>query len=587
MKKFSLQTWINKLLLVVVRFPFTLLFLIGLSILCHLAIQKVSVDISDRVWAFFILGVLLNVAVTLFLEKFEKSIFRISFNLISTILLAVYCFTLPEKLLEYQYIQIVVLGIVFALSVFFVSFLKKNNEIPFWNFSKEIIFQLIISYAFASVFFGGLGLAVLSLDKLFNINIEPRVYGDLSILSFILFAPIYFLSNVPDEIEKRKQEVTFNKIIKIFGLYILLPILAVYTLILYVYLIQIIFKWQLPNGWVSTLVSALGIGGFVCIMILHPLYLSKENKFVDRFSRLFPALLFPLLILMTIGIVRRIADYGLTINRMYVLILNLWFYGISIYLFVKQSKQVKGIIISFAAVAFLSSVGPWSVFCITRSSLKTQLKKELTDAHLIKNDKIILNRNKTEKIDSLTLIKTTETIRYLVKVYGSESLQQYFSISIKNKSAFDLLEMMNLESVSDDVNHYFNLHLSNNSNIYSTDSYKTFVDLTVCEVENHSDRKKNVCENNQMKVDLQNGNLIVTDKSKSDSTFTIQLGEKIQQLIKEKKENGKDTLSIDKMTLVGPNYKLIMTTINGKNYALRNKIILTNFNAYLFLQLEK
>jgi len=215
-----------------------------------------------------------------------------------------------------------------------------------------------------------------------------------------------------------------------------LPILAVYTLILYVYLIQIIFKWQLPNGWVSTLVSVLGIGGFVCILILHPLYLSKENKLVDRFSRLFPALLFPLLILMTIGIVRRIADYGLTINRMYILILNLWFYGISIYLFVKQSKQVKGIIISFAAVAFLSSVGPWSVFSTTRNSLKTQLKKELIDAHLIKKDKIILNRNKTEKIDSLTLMRTTETIRYLVKVYGSESLQQYFSISIRNKSAF-------------------------------------------------------------------------------------------------------------------------------------------------------
>jgi hypothetical protein len=584
MKRLSLQAWINKFQLVLVRFPFTLMFIVGLAVLCFLSIQKVNVEIKERLWLFFGLGVLLNAAVTLYLEEFKSTKLRMLLNVISSVLLSVYCFTLPEKLFEYQHFQLVALALVFVLSAFFVSFFKRNNEIPFWNFSKESIIQLIISSAFASVLFGGLGLAILSLDKLFDIHISSKVYSDLSVFSFVLFAPVYFLSNVPDEIEKRKQDVSFEKIIKIFGLYILLPILATYTLILYVYLIQIVFKWQLPNGWVSTLVSVLGLGGFLCMLILHPLYLSKENKVVDRFSKLFPALLFPLLILMSVGIFRRIADYDLTINRLYILILNLWFYGISIYLLITKAGQVKWIVISFATVTFLSSVGPWSVFSLTKNSLTSQLEKHLTTLHMLQNGKVIMNQTKVQKTDTLTALKTSETVRYLVMNYGSESLQPYFSTSLKNKTAFDILEQMNMETAYSDANHYFHLYSNNDSCIYNTGSYPTFVMLNTFDNEKNLGRAKNVCENNQLKIDLLKGNLIVTNKLKNNAVFTIPLKSKIKSLMKESKNQ---PFPVDKMTLKGMNYKLIMKSIDGKRDDLRGEVILSNFDAYLFLQLDK
>jgi len=77
----------------------------------------------------------------------------------------------------------------------------------------------------------------------------------------------------------------------------------------------------------------LALGGFLSMMILYPLRLQSENKVVTYFSKYFPVIIFPLLILMTIGIFRRFDDYGLTINRGYVFLLNLWLYGICIYLF--------------------------------------------------------------------------------------------------------------------------------------------------------------------------------------------------------------------------------------------------------------
>jgi hypothetical protein len=559
---------------------------VGLSVLCFLSIQKVNVEIKDSLWVFFALGILLNVAVTLYLEEFKQQNSRILLNVISSVLLTIYCFTLPEKLQAYQHYQLIAIGLAFILSAFFVSFFNKNNEIPFWNFCKKSIIQMVISGVFSLVLFGGLSLAVLSLDKLFGIHVSQKVYSDLSIISFVLFAPVYFLSNVPDEKEKRSQQGSFDQIIKIFGLYILLPILAIYTLILYVYLIRIVFNWQLPNGWVSTLVSVLAMGGFLCMLILYPLYVSKENKTVDKFLKLFPVLLFPLLILMSTGIVRRITDYDLTINRLYVMILNVWFYGISIYLFVSKAKPVKWIVISFAIVVFLSSVGPWSVFSLTRKSLKIQLEQQLTQAHLMKNKKVITNPKSTQKLDVLTQERAAETVRYLVQNYGSESLQPYFNVSIKNKSAFDVLALMKLEAPNADINRYFYLQLNNDSCIFNTDSYPIVVMLNVSGAEKNSDRKKTVCENAQLRVDLFNDNLVVTNKLKNNSTFTIELRSKIQELVKEKKNDEKGMLNVDKMTVKGPNYKLIIKMINGKQDNLKRTLIWSNFNAYLFLRLD-
>ena len=130
----------------------------------------------------------------------------------------------------------------------------------------------------------GLSLALLSLDKLFGMNIPDNSYGYLSVLCFVLFGSVYFLSSLP-RLSKSEEEKTvdFPKIYKILGLYILLPILGIYILILYVYLAKIIVTWELPNGWVSWLVSILGIVGYLTISLLHPLLLlPNPQKFAPQ-----------------------------------------------------------------------------------------------------------------------------------------------------------------------------------------------------------------------------------------------------------------------------------------------------------------
>jgi len=585
MKKFSFKVWMDKIQLVAQRFPFTLFFLLGLAFLFFLEINKHGMDIQPYTWTFFSLGIALSLTVSLFSENYKPVLIKVGLNLFTIIILLRYCYTLPARFLPVDFYQTIALGIVFVLSAFVVSFLKKNNDISFWKFGKTNVLQLFIAFIFAQVLMLGLSLAVLSLKELFKIDVQHEVYQNLAVICYAIFAPIYFLTNIPDETEKRKQEYTFEKFLKILGLYILLPIMALYTLILYVYLLQIIFKWELPNGWVSTLVSVLGLGGFLCMLILFPLRLEKENKIVNFLSKNFSLLLFPLLVLMSIGIFRRFDDYGLTVNRLYVMLLNFWLYGISIYLFISKANHLKWIIISFATVLLLSSIGPLSVFSITKHSMIREVKQLLTDAHLLKNGKVIDNTDNAIKIDSLTTVKLSGKIHYTIETFGSENIQRFFKDSIQKLSSSDIDKRLGLNEkyLSGNNNfrnstdtHYFNATLPFNEASIDIKDYNSYL-----RIQRENDTEE-VYKGNDFVVKYHANTLLISKPTDLKLSISIPLKMKLKEILDTNKKGMEYTLS--ELSLTGSGYILIFNDLTGFYTPKLDSITVTNLHATLFLK---
>lgn len=578
MKRISIKEWSEKLQQMAVRFTFPLFFVLGLAFLFFIEVNKNHADIDSRIWTMFGLGIPLLLAVSLFAEGLKDKLWKVVFSLIAIVLLAIYTYTLPDKdnLLSIHFYQIFILGIVFTLSCFVVSFFRKGNDISFWEFSKTSIIQFITSYIFAGVLMIGLSLAILSLRELFNIDIKDEVYQNLSVICFAIFAPLYFLSNIPTETEKRKQEYKLDKFLKILGLFILLPILAIYSIILYVYLIQIIAKWELPNGWVTWLVSVLALGGFITMMIQYPLR-TELNKVAVFFARFFPIILFPLLILMTIGIFRRFDDYGLTINRSYVFLLNFWLYGISIYLFITQSKHLKWVIVSFAAIAFISSVGPWSVLHITRRNMLNTIEQILTDNHYLKNGKVIA-KNEVAKIK---LNKKTEEILaakidYVIDYYGKSELQPFFSEDLSKKHSISINERLNLESALTKYlrNDYFNYSLNENR---ETIDIKTFSELITLDKNYNSDE---LFSDTKYVATLKDNQILIQKTGESKPFITIALDKKLSEL--EGDKDGDRTKA--QMTVNGSNYTMIINHISGNYENGSEKIAINQFEASLLLK---
>ena len=578
MKKFSIKNLLEKIQLVAVRFPFVLFFILGLGFLFLLKINRQLIDIKPYMWVIFSLGIFLNLSVSLFAERYKNILVRNAINLLSIILLVIYCLTLPDKFESVHFFKIIAIGISFILSIFVIAFFRKENDTPFWEFSKTIVIQSLIAGLFSQVLFAGIGLAILSLKELFKVHIDEKIYANLAVICYSYFGPIFLLANLTQETEMHKPELNFNKFFKILGLYIFLPILASYTLILYVYLAQIIVKWELPNGWVSMLVSVLGLGGFLTMHILYPLRAEAENKLVNTLSKYFPVILLPLLVLMSVGISRRFNDYGITINRLYVILLNVWLYGICTYLFLTKSRHLKWIVISFTMVLLLSSIGPWSVFNSTKRSMIKEIGQTLTNSNLLKNGKLVADSAKINKLDSTTLARLSEKINYTRKTFGKQSLNMYFKNSeyklfTKQPEWFDT-ESIKVDEVSDNTK-YFNIS-TEKRNIRMV--IKQFNTLLILKKSNHDSK---LFEDNDNLVVLKNTDIQVFKNKENKAYISISLKQKIDSLIK--KDLNQSEINIKKFELTGTDYKLVVSKVN-LGFNKPDKISINNIDATLFLK---
>ena len=283
--KFSFKNFGEKLQQALMRFPITIAAILTFAVLMIIQIHNNFKDLFDeRLWWMLGLTILLSLAFYLFAENRIGCLLKNILNVLLIACVAWFTFTLQKPVVEAEIIRILVLGVSFGAAVFFAPYITGKRPLEFWNYVLNVIYQLITAYVFAGVLMAGLSLALLSLDKLFGMNIPDNSYGYLSVLCFVLFGSVYFLSSLP-RVNKNEEEkpIEFPKIYKILGLYILLPILGIYILILYVYLAKIIVTWELPNGWVSWLVSILGIVGYLTISLLHPLLLlPNPQKFAPQ-----------------------------------------------------------------------------------------------------------------------------------------------------------------------------------------------------------------------------------------------------------------------------------------------------------------
>ena len=80
---------------------------------------------------------------------------------------------------------------------------------------------------------------------------------------------------------------------------------------------------------------------------------------------------------MTVGIMRRFNDYGITINRLYIITLNIWFYIVCFGLVFTKARRISWIPISFSIIFLLTSALPVNYASITRNTIRNDVKEEL------------------------------------------------------------------------------------------------------------------------------------------------------------------------------------------------------------------
>ncbi len=200
--------------------------------------------------------------------------------------------------------------------MYFISFIllfssdgRQDNE----HFAATILHNLVKGAA-AGLVAGVLSLVLLaiiaSVDFLFlSHHLAEKWYVYPQMLVWMVMAPMLCCAFVSEP----QAEWKGRRFLEIIVDYVLTPALLIYTVILYAYMLRILIQWELPDGGVAYLV-----GGFIGVaLVCRLLQELLVKRHFDWFYRYFPYVALGPIVLLWIGVVRRIGEYGLTETRVY------------------------------------------------------------------------------------------------------------------------------------------------------------------------------------------------------------------------------------------------------------------------------
>ena len=415
------------------RFPITLFFTIALT--CYLCYFVSNHDENKKLnWIigyYLSVGTLLSLTLHLWCEEMKRIIPKIAVQAGMHLLLILDAIYLYSYSYEKSFTEIGIAhgaGILaIGLSVFFLSFFKEKNDIPSWNFALSSITACVTANVIGCIMSGGICFLILSVHKLFDLSIDSTCYLYVVILCNVCLSMFLFLGLLPQKQEKHNTRPLQHSFLNGVIHYLFLPLTGGYLIVLYIYALRILINWELPIGWVSWLVITLMTGCIVIEFGLYPSRMAQQKRTDNLIARWLPLFVLPLLFLMTIGIIRRFNDYGVTINRLYLITLNIWCYFVCITLIIIKAKRISWIPISFSLVFLLTSVLPVNYASITRQIIQKEVNQTIIHQNPMQNLPLSQEQyNQWLKTFSPEQARQiNEKFIYLYEWFGKESICQW------------------------------------------------------------------------------------------------------------------------------------------------------------------
>lgn len=155
--------------------------------------------------------------------------------------------------------------------------------------------------------------SVVYIFNIFNgITSAFTTYAAMS--AFTLLAPVCFLAF--NRTSDAEQGVRPNPFFDVLLNYVLSPAVLIYTLILYLYFVTILLRWELPKGGIAYLVFGYAIVAMVLKACQPMLYRRMYDWYYGRFS----LIALPALAMFWIGVGYRVQQYGFTQDRVYLVV---------------------------------------------------------------------------------------------------------------------------------------------------------------------------------------------------------------------------------------------------------------------------
>jgi hypothetical protein len=410
------------------RFPLTLLSAVVGTVAAIILIEDPDDNVKhllEKLIMVAYLGLPLFIALTLLAEKRQwRRQVAFAGQAVGVILLVAYFFSLPEGVEDVGscMMRFALLSIGLHFLVACLPYIGGIQTHGFWQYNMSLLHRFLTAAVFSGVMYVGLGIALAAADELFGYEVKPERYFQLFTIMVGVFNTWLFLAGVPDDLEALDRTTDYPKGLAVFAQYILLPLVALYFVILIAYEAKIIIDWNWPIGWVSELVLWFSVVGILSLLLLYPLRKQAEKRWVQTFVKWFFRGLVLLVPLLLLAILRRISDYGVTEPRYLVLIMAVGLVIVTLYFLIRKARDIRIIPILLATGAFLAAYGPWSASAVSLWSQQGRLETLLTQNGLLVDGSI----QEAEQEPSFEDRKQMSSIiDYVIDWHGPEPFERW------------------------------------------------------------------------------------------------------------------------------------------------------------------
>lgn len=381
MKKITIGSLINKAQDTFLRFPLSLLLTVALclalmDLMRHNTFYGSNTELVNLSKVLYV-GLLLSLCMHLYLERNRtKLIFGVAASLLVLLFCIFYYYDFTSQNTPGGWIRYAVTCISLHLLVAIAGHRKADGLLVLWQFNKSLFLRILLSFLYSSVLYLGLAIALVAIDKLLQVSLPKYIYADLWVLVSVLFNTWFFLAGVPAiqtaEANAENENVEYPRGLKIFTANILLPLVAIYLVILYLYLFRLIAEGNWSGNWISAMILAMAVFGILSFLLLHPLFAEPEYPWLKKVSKIFYALVIPLAVLTLLASLRNLSHYGFTETRYLLFVLSIWLLVVATFSFFKPAATLRIIPLSLVLIGLLSCFGPWNMSNI---ALQSQLHR--------------------------------------------------------------------------------------------------------------------------------------------------------------------------------------------------------------------
>ena len=470
------------------RFPLAVAFAIFTTIAFIYVFESHSLLTDSKLlfWLFFYPIAATMIALTISLVQESRKKFSIIPHVVAeAVWLAVsialtFYYVSTDNNTEHTYVLVTGLFIYTTvfLSIFIAPFFKQKDENGFWVFLMKNAKAAVIAGAISVFLLIAINGLLFGFFNLFDIKVSDKPFIYSTIICSCTIFPILFFSGIPSIDECLQEAPALNKFQTSANKFLFLPVISLYIILLYAYIAKIIIQWEMPKGMVSYLVSVSMLLLLLRVTLMHPERINPKPSFEKTLLKILPTACIPLVILMSVGIMHRISDYGISEDRYYIAAVNIFYYIIIAILLIDKIKcKSRVIAIVFCSMFFILTNGPLSAINVTHrvwiGSIKAALAEQgfsefplgmestekfynnLTSKDDPK-DNVIASRlkvlNSRHDKELAQYIPTENSMRFVTTISGNKNNEEYIIKSYINNSKNSYFE---IPKNATQVNHFY------------------------------------------------------------------------------------------------------------------------------------